>query len=284
MSVRMVVVGGRRLIEFAVKDSGVTLASAVLQSIFMRPVTFKREAVGGMGLGMCCLAARLNALGGTYGARGRLDSMPGTVVWFRIPFVPCKEGQKAPRSALLLQQPVIQCEGTRASGRGNPRGSVVMSGTMSGTVGVAMGTAISATVGPTMSAKAGLKVGTIVPEVSASALGTIAQSDAPRSNPVSTPVSIRTVDKPLQGRAILVVDDAPTIVKVVVRQLINAGATVESAKDGRDGVEMFKAAEPPYDIVITDIQVLLSSLPTPLRMLFAYRDFLSYSSSCVLLV
>ncbi len=51
------------------------------------------------------------------------------------------------------------------------------------------------------------------------------------------------------------VDDAPTIVKMVVRQLINAGAAVESAKDGREGVEVFKAATTPFNIVITDIQV-----------------------------
>ena len=55
--------------------------------------------------------------------------------------------------------------------------------------------------------------------------------------------------------SILVVDDAPSILKMVVR---NAGATVESAKDGREGVEVFKAAwSRQFNIVITDIQVLV---------------------------
>ena len=62
--------------------------------------------------------------------------------------------------------------------------------------------------------------------------------------------------QPLQGLTILVVDDAPTIVKMVVRMLTAAGATVDFAKDGREGLEVFNAAQPAFDIVVTDIQVL----------------------------
>ena len=201
--VRRIMVGGRKFLEFAVKDCGVTLAPAELQALFMRPVTFRREAVGGMGLGMCCLAARLTALGGTYGARARSDSVPGTVVWFRIPLESCKEGQKAPRSVLCLEAPVG--------------------------VGV-----VSVSSAPNLVLQA---------------------QDMDAAGPGSVQSKRSTVDKPLRGRTILVVDDAPTIVKMVVRQLVNAGATVESAKDGREGVEVFKAASTPFDIVVTDIQV-----------------------------
>ena len=63
-------------------------------------------------------------------------------------------------------------------------------------------------------------------------------------------------EKPLAGLHVLVVDDAPTIVKMVTRMLSAAGATVDFAKDGREGVEVFKAAEPAFDMVVTDIQVL----------------------------
>jgi CheY-like chemotaxis protein len=52
-----------------------------------------------------------------------------------------------------------------------------------------------------------------------------------------------------------VVDDAPTIVKMVTRMLTAAGATVDFAKDGREGVDVFKAADPAFDMVVTDIQV-----------------------------
>ena len=34
-----------------------------LKALFDRPVGFRRDAVGGMGTGMCCLAARVKALG-----------------------------------------------------------------------------------------------------------------------------------------------------------------------------------------------------------------------------
>ena len=61
--------------------------------------------------------------------------------------------------------------------------------------------------------------------------------------------------KPLRGLTVLVVDDAPTIVKMVTRMLTAAGAVVDFAKDGREGVEMFKAAEVAFDMVVTDIQV-----------------------------
>jgi signal transduction histidine kinase len=218
--VRMVVVGGRKLIEIVVKDCGVVLAPAVLQAFFMRPVMFRREAVGGMGLGMCCLAARVKALGGTYGARVRSDHVPGTAVWFRIPFEPCKDGQKAARSTLCVHQPTSEVEHSSRTRR------------VSGA--------------PDLLARVPQAPGSV-----ASATKSIA-------------------DKPLNGLAILVVDDAPSIVKMVVRQLINAGATVESAKDGREGVEVIKAATAAFDIVITDIQVCSCSLPSP----FSYHSII----------
>ena len=46
-------------------------------------------------------------------------------------------------------------------------------------------------------------------------------------------------DKPLKGLNILVVDDAPIIVKMVVRMLTAAGAVVDFAKDGGEGVDMY---------------------------------------------
>ena len=39
-----------------------------------------------MGLGLVCLAERIKALGGTYGANLRTDMLNGTVIWFKIPF------------------------------------------------------------------------------------------------------------------------------------------------------------------------------------------------------
>jgi hypothetical protein len=77
---------------------------------------------------------------------------------------------------------------------------------------------------------------------------------APVQAPVQAPIAPSPAP-PLQGLTILVVDDAPTIVRMVTRMLTSAGATVESAKDGREGVEVFRDAEVAFDIVVTDIQV-----------------------------
>ena len=45
-----------------------------------------RKQEGGMGLGLVCLAERVKALGGTYGACLRTDQKSGSVIWFKIPF------------------------------------------------------------------------------------------------------------------------------------------------------------------------------------------------------
>ncbi len=89
VTVQCVVVGGRKMVEFSVQDASLHRFSPIeLKALYSRPVTFRREAVGGMGTGMCCLAARVKALGGDCGARLRADNLPGTVVWFRVP---CEE-------------------------------------------------------------------------------------------------------------------------------------------------------------------------------------------------
>ena len=64
-----------------------------------------------------------------------------------------------------------------------------------------------------------------------------------------------TALSPLAGLAVLVVDDAPSIVKMLVRMLINAGAAVESAKDGKEAADAVAEKRDRFDVVVTDIQV-----------------------------
>ncbi len=107
VTVRCVVVGGRKVIEFGVQDASAHRFSPIeLKALYSRPVNFKREAVGGMGTGMCCLAARVKALGGDCGARLRADNLPGTVVWFRTPFdEPCEPTPLSPHTPLTPLTP-----------------------------------------------------------------------------------------------------------------------------------------------------------------------------------
>ena len=87
IEMRMVTVNLCRFAEISVTDSG-SLSITQLDHLFDAPVQAKRGHVGGMGLGLACLAERVKVLGGDYGARARNDGKSGTVIWFGIPFVP----------------------------------------------------------------------------------------------------------------------------------------------------------------------------------------------------
>ena len=88
IQMRMVTVNLCRFAEFSVTDSGRSLSNTQLNHLFDAPVQTKRGQIGGMGVGLACLAGRVKVLGGDYGARARDDGQSGTVIWFGIPFVP----------------------------------------------------------------------------------------------------------------------------------------------------------------------------------------------------
>ena len=54
---------------------------------------------------------------------------------------------------------------------------------------------------------------------------------------------------------ILLVEDDPSIREVTAIGLGNAGFTVETADDGRDGLERFTDADPPFDLVLLDVML-----------------------------
>ena len=56
---------------------------------------------------------------------------------------------------------------------------------------------------------------------------------------------------------ILLVEDDPSIREVTAIGLRNAGFTVESAGDGRAGLDRFVAATPPFDLVLLDVMLPL---------------------------
>ena len=359
-----VLVGGRKLVEFSVQDASPHRFTPVeLQALYNRPVTFKREIVGGMGTGMCCLAARVQALGGDCGARLRTDGAAGTVVWFRVPWKEGRGGEGANASASGF----VSTAGQRGS-LGAAVGPVVLLMSRFGSVSKLIRRVSSGHVrgegrgdAPQRRARRGVgkvegergevddmqreggrergtgrgreksergrgrdrerekdesgdraegkgedeerpattPVPALLPAptsdrplpVSLTPNASI-RAPAPGSTPGSlpstarAPLAVSTLDlvpehgplhrldipsfsaqpsvvqfapvhthQPLQGLTILVVDDAPTIVKMVVRMLTAAGATVDFAKDGREGLEVFKAAQPAFDMVVTDIQV-----------------------------
>jgi two-component system, OmpR family, response regulator MtrA len=54
---------------------------------------------------------------------------------------------------------------------------------------------------------------------------------------------------------ILLVEDDPSIREVTAIGLRNAGFTVETADDGRAGLDRFEAASPPFDLVLLDVML-----------------------------
>ncbi|HEX6734101.1 MAG TPA: response regulator [Azonexus sp.] len=62
-------------------------------------------------------------------------------------------------------------------------------------------------------------------------------------------------ERPLTGLRLLLVEDNPLNQQVAQELLGHAGARVEVANDGRQGIECVRRAEPPYDAVLMDIQM-----------------------------
>ncbi len=58
---------------------------------------------------------------------------------------------------------------------------------------------------------------------------------------------------------VLVVDDEPWVLEVVTGYLTGDGHTVETAADGREGLEKFRAGE--FDLVMTDMSMPVMSGP-----------------------
>jgi PAS domain S-box-containing protein len=63
----------------------------------------------------------------------------------------------------------------------------------------------------------------------------------------------RSDDRPLRGVKILVVEDSPDLLHIIRHHLRHAGAEVDTAGDGADGLRLGLAT--PYDIILMDIQM-----------------------------
>jgi CheY-like chemotaxis protein len=59
-----------------------------MKMLFQEPNFTVRKELGGSGLGLHCLAIRVDAIGGQYGIRPRYDHSHGCVFWFSVPYIP----------------------------------------------------------------------------------------------------------------------------------------------------------------------------------------------------
>lgn len=58
-----------------------------------------------------------------------------------------------------------------------------------------------------------------------------------------------------RGKKILVAEDSPAIRNMLVTEFSEVGFEVQSARDGREAMEIFQKTEPPFDLVISDVEM-----------------------------
>ena|SRR5688572_24453946 len=75
----------------------------------------------------------------------------------------------------------------------------------------------------------------------------------------------RTPSRPV----VLVVDDEPTVLRLMARTLIEAGYTVHTASHGQDALALAAALAQPLDLVVTDIRMEPIGGPELAELMFA---------------
>ncbi len=58
-----------------------------------------------------------------------------------------------------------------------------------------------------------------------------------------------------RGKKILVAEDSSAIRNMLVTEFSEVGFEVQSARDGREGMEIFQKTDPPFDLVISDVEM-----------------------------
>jgi CheY-like chemotaxis protein len=107
----------RLMLRFEVEDNGIGLklpdphSSSIgegstdeelrVKRIFQEPDFMIRKELGGSGLGLHCLAKRVEALRGEYGIAGRQDEKHGALFWFSIPYTPALTGSVDPDTSRI---------------------------------------------------------------------------------------------------------------------------------------------------------------------------------------
>lgn len=74
-------------IKFEVEDTGIGLSEDSMSNLF-NPLKQTQRVMGGAGLGLYCLAKRIEALDGQFGVQQRRDGQQGSLFWFSLPYYP----------------------------------------------------------------------------------------------------------------------------------------------------------------------------------------------------
>ncbi len=76
-----------KFLLFEIEDNGIGVPDELKPSLF-QPFKQAQRLAGGTGLGLYSLSKRIESLQGEYGVRGRRDGKKGSLFWFAIPYRP----------------------------------------------------------------------------------------------------------------------------------------------------------------------------------------------------
>ena len=243
-------------LRFEVQDNGIGISKELMQNLFS-PFKQAQRLAGGTGLGLFSLAKRVEALKGQYGVMKRPDGAQGSLFWFSIPYRP---DPFSSNSLTILTHDSVHLR--------SPRASVVeisLSHSTSHNEPHFYYGSSDKDDQPVLRPEGGSEKtdGAVVP---------------PSPAPLPPPPSPRAVTT--RALRVLVVDDAPTILKMTTMLLRRKGHTIEQAVNGAEALEMMTAHPAPYyDAVLIDLQMPIMDGIEAIRRLRAVEANLKDASA-----
>ena len=266
-------------LRFEIEDTGIGMSEDSMLSLF-NPFKQTQRLAGGTGLGLYSLAKRIEAMDGKYGVKNRRDLKQGSLFWFSIPYKAdtvyasmrnnddedtssVKSNYVALAAKLSISLP-IRSQPNSPRGVNPVRKSSMFMNRHQKALESAMSSVTNAATPPSVGSSP-IKHTTAAASDDAAVLfrpeetslastikGVIAtQEHKPKADKMET-------NKPL-SLDILIVDDAPSILKMTGMVLKRLGHKVSTAENGDVAVKLIKSRweeqESKFDVVLMDLQM-----------------------------
>ena len=230
-------------IIISVEDTGIGISEERRKDLF-KPLKQTDRQSGGTGLGLYCLSNRVAALDGTRGVSSRTNGLQGSLFWFAIPYHPPPHFLTTHSMEDLKISPFSPLEPELSSQEN---------------IAALMTSSIPFVPIPT-------------------------PSPTPILIPYPLSISIPSIHRNQLGNLrFLVVDDSPSIVKVLNRVLTNQKYAVDTAENGKFALDRMKEAfvSRSLDIVLMDLQMPIMDGIEAVTLYRQYEDSQRPQSSSI---